>query len=174
MPRLYVYIPFGRQMAGESIRPPVSALLRDNAEELASITRDVWRQRATEFEETILLYADSNREGLGINPGDVVVVHAHGGSEDADLTDDDGRLISLGDVIKALIALGAQVASSVHFAVCYSANDNHVAQVWRQNEGQNQRVRGSVGVLEGGLVIGLNRSGVPRGTILDEDRLKEL
>ncbi len=171
MPRLFVYIPFPENMAGEPNRPEISALLRASATELVRVTPDAWHRKEYEFDETIVLYSDSNLVGHNIGVGDQVIVHAHGGSDDSDLSDDDGDRVSSELVIRALEIIGAQAATAVDFAVCYSAMDDHLAHEWRKFVGLGQRVRGSVDVLDGGLVVGLSRSGVPVSTILEGDRL---
>ncbi|GAB2893027.1 hypothetical protein GCM10027093_30530 [Paraburkholderia jirisanensis] len=152
MARLIIYVPFPRGAA------PIGDL-RENAAELVNAPRTGFTIHGASISGVIDVYegeeGDPQRQ---VAVGDVLCVHAHGGPGSyTDVTDNRGADTTLNDLLNGLHTLNAGNASASYFFVCYSAENAHIAQVWRA-QNQNQRVYGCHSEGQGAIISTTRRS----------------
>jgi hypothetical protein len=165
MPTLYCYIPFAR--GGKKIK---SGCLRTNAAELIDAGALPDTSLGTRLTECKIIYrGEENRQ---ITPGDVLVVHAHGGPDDSDLADNSGEHISCRELMTRIELLNGGSAAEAYFFACYSALPHHAAAVFKQRA-RTVRVFGTTEKAEGGLVQRL-RSGTIKAGVWSLGQLREV
>lgn len=63
--------------------------------------------------------------------GDYVILFAHGGEEDTDLSNNQGQTITMDDAIAKLTAIGAQNTVRALFMCCFSGLAGHIGDTWK-------------------------------------------
>lgn len=154
MAKLIVYVPFPEENQSD---------LKRHAEELASVRLDP-------FAAVEVVYGGDEAAFRNcVEPGDTFVLHAHGSDRDAYAYDNTraGVPVRASHVSSLMTMLGAQYARKCYFAMCYSAQRNHIGHIWNQEFGASQQVYAHYEVMEGGLMYGTRRSA--RSSIFDSN-----
>lgn len=87
------------------------------------------------IERIHLVYLGNN---LVLDRGDYMIVFAHGGEDDTDLSNNMGSKSTMNAVIEKLKAMEADNAEKILFMTCFSALEGHIAPEWkRQNPKQS-------------------------------------
>jgi hypothetical protein len=158
MPTLVVYVPFTAPQGAPQ------GDIRQNAEQLAGAPFNgrITRTGAA-INNVLVVYANGANHQVQLN--DIVCVHAHGGSgADTDIGDNLGETTTQELLLAQLDTLGAALAQACYFAVCFSAEDNHAARVWKRSH-PHQTVLGASTEMQGAIVRGTRTS--VRSTIFD-------
>ena len=64
-------------------------------------------------------------------PGDYVIIFAHGAAEDSELSNNQGQTATMDEAIAELAQIGAQNAARLLCMCCYSGSPQHIGPVWR-------------------------------------------
>ena len=75
--------------------------------------------------------------------GDYVIIFAHGGEDDTELSNNQGQTISMDGAITELEAIGAQNTTRVLCMCCYSALEGHIGAVWKGDHEDQETYGGS-------------------------------
>lgn len=147
MARLIVYVPFtrGAVAAGD---------LRTNAAELAGAPLAGFAIRGTPITAIVTVFlGEEALPGNQVAAGDIFLLHAHGGPDDfTDLVDNRGEQIDLDTLLANMATLTVANAAAAYFFACFSAQPDHIADVWRGMVPPAQLVFGSGEVVEGGII----------------------
>ena len=149
MAKLILYVPFPRDdsKGGD---------LRDNAKELASAPTKDFTIRTTPIAsiKSVFLGEEEN-VGNALDEGDFLCVNAHGGTgKYYSVTDNKGSETKIDDLVANLKKLNADQAGACYFFVCFSAEEKHIANVWKKGN-PSQKVFGSYGVAQGAIIMQL-------------------
>ena len=63
--------------------------------------------------------------------GDYVILFAHGGQDDTDLSNNQGQTITMDDAIAKLDAINADQVARVLFMCCFSGLAGHIGATWK-------------------------------------------
>jgi hypothetical protein len=74
---------------------------------------------------------------------DYVIVFAHGGKDDSDLSNNQGQVTTMANAIDKLIDIGAQHTARMLFMCCFSGLANHIADVWKDQHADQETFGGN-------------------------------
>jgi hypothetical protein len=77
---------------------------------------------------------------------DYVILFAHGGKEDSDLTNNRKQTITMTDAIIKLTAIGAQNAVRLLCMCCFSALEGHIAAKWKAGHKRGETYGGNCAI----------------------------
>ena len=82
---------------------------------------------------SMLIAFNNDLEPLKIQEESIVIMHAFGGEVNARLRDDNRGDLIAKDALNLLSNLIGKVkVTEVHFAICYSSLEGHIAQLWKE------------------------------------------
>jgi hypothetical protein len=158
MPRLIVYVPFTRGEQGD---------LRKNADELLGAAVPFYVD-GIEIDEIVAVFAGEEPKNQ-IHKGDVLVFHAHGGSDGTALSDNLGEDITMSNALEGLERFGEDAPSAVFFVAGFSAMDGHIASSWKAAH-RTVPVYGSAQAVQGALASMTNRGTIRTRIFSKDDR----
>lgn len=150
MANLVCYIPFpriGRIIAQGCLRTEGNELVQYAQAQNAQIPPT---RNGVPLTQLNLVYLNEETPQNRLGVGDVLVVFAHGGDNDTELSDNAGNDIEQNDLLQRLVLLNAAVASEIYFFACFSALPEHIGPTFKSLNG-NIRVYGKNDTAEGGL-----------------------
>lgn len=134
MPDLVIYVPFARTTDSD-LKTILTPLISGPPPQALAIT-----DRSGFDNVQVVFQGEENGQ---VAQGDTLVVNAHGGDGNyLDLDDNSGGTIQPANLWNPMTALGAAQAVSVIFYCCFSAEQGHVARLYKANN-PNQNVYGS-------------------------------
>lgn len=83
-----------------------------------------------EINGIVIAYKDDDVE---CEDGDYVILFAHGAEHTSTLYNNVGQEITMEDALEELTAIRAQTAERVLFMCCYSAREDHIGRVWKDD-----------------------------------------
>jgi hypothetical protein len=161
--RLFIYVPFNKATNSDI---KTGALELEKALNKAGVS--ITTTSGHSITRAKLMFLGEEAQASDIDDGDVLFVHGHGGPDDATVSDNSGGEIILRALTSKLNKMDG--AGAYYFAICFSAKDQHIAKIWKNN---HDTVYGYEKVLEGGLIT-VTRSGTIRACMLCDNRLIEI
>lgn len=133
---LVIFIPY----QDRSIRKLGEDCIANGRELFAAVKKAFESKKEVRFGKNIITSAllvsdDDNNRLKDIKPNEesIVIIHAFGQKKGEYLRDDNRGEIAVEDVIRLLETLiGDSKISEYHFAVCYSATEGNIAELWKK------------------------------------------
>ena len=140
MSNLYVFIPFNKNDLNSSKDLPEQAYKLQSKFNTVSNKR-IGENIGVEISNVSVVFMDTE---FNISPNDYIIVFAHGNETNANnlYSNDPDLVVEATDVIEKLEGVAAYTAIKILFMCCYSALENHIAQVWLGNYNE-QTIYGS-------------------------------
>lgn len=161
MPKIVIYAPFKRTgrniISGSDIHNILYGIFgRGDDLEIIKASTTVGHQKIDGIQ---VVFKDEEKDQIGL--GDVLIVNGHGGSgKYTDICDNSGQEIKLPEMIDRLKKLGCDRAMLVIFFVCFSAEKDHAASVYKAKY-KDQPVFGSKVACEAKDFFGRVSKGTP-------------
>jgi hypothetical protein len=166
MPNLVIYVPFAPIPAGM-----LQGDLRTNAV-------DVFNQAAVPFQlnglviNNVIVVFAGGEAANPVAPGDILVVHGHGGQNNTVIGDNLGANITQAQLFVNLGVMTAGNAAMAFFVICFSAEHLHSGVVWAAGHPATQ-VYGSDQIV-GGALAQITRQGTIRSALFRDDDTRML
>lgn len=158
--RLFIYVPFRKDNDSD---------IKRGAQEFGAVASiNITTTSGHNILAVHVKFLGEEPAAADIDANDVVLVHAHGGTDDTSLSDNSGGSIPLATLQQKLNNF--RNAGAFYFAACFSSRKGHIADKWAKSY---ENVYGYNEALQGALVSTL-RGNKYRTSMLEDDRMKKI
>jgi hypothetical protein len=144
MPKIVIYAPFkriGRNIIGGSDIHQILYGIFGRGKEDLDVVKVSTKVNNQNIDGIQVVFKGEEKDQVGL--GDVLIVNGHGGTgKYTDICDNSGQEIKLTEMMDRLKMLGCDRASVAIFFICFSAEDDHAAPVYKAKY-KEQSVYGS-------------------------------